>query len=99
MERQAVFQQGLEATGIALSPELIVMAGYLHEHGFAATDALLTRRPSFTASVCVNGLTALGAIECVQHRGARVPDDVSVTDYDDTLIPRYGAPPYGVMGR
>lgn len=91
--RRAGYEQALFSAGIEPDPGLIVMAGHLREHGYAATANLLARRSDFTAIFCVNDLTALGAIECLQRHGTRVPEDVSVTGYDDITMARYATPP------
>ncbi len=91
--RWAGYEQALTAAGIAPDPGLIVMAGHLRDHGYAATEALIARRSDFTAIFCVNDLTALGAIECLQRHGTHVPEDVSVTGYDDIAMARYATPP------
>jgi DNA-binding LacI/PurR family transcriptional regulator len=43
--------------------------------------------------MCVNDLTAFGAIDYLRESGRRVPDDVSVTGYDDISLARYSSPP------
>ena len=91
--RRAGYEQALTAAGITPDPGLIVMAGHLRDHGSAATESLLARRSDVTAIFCVNDLTALGAIECLQRRGTRVPEDVSVTGYDDIAMARDATPP------
>jgi len=90
--RRTGYEQSLTAAGIAPDPGLIVMAGHLREHGAVAAAELLARRSDFTAMFCVNDLTALGAIECLRYHGIRVPDDVSVTGYDDIAMARYATP-------
>jgi DNA-binding LacI/PurR family transcriptional regulator len=93
INREAGDEQAFTAAGITPDPGLIVMAGHLRDHGSAATESLLARRSDVTAIFCVNDLTALGAIECPQRSGTRVPEDVLVAGYDDIAMARDAAPP------
>lgn len=91
--RRAGYEDALLGAGIAPDPALVIRAGQLRHEGFAATEALLAGGSEFTAIFCVNDLTAFGAIECLLRHGLRVPEDVSVTGYDDIYLARYAAPP------
>jgi LacI family transcriptional regulator len=91
--RRAGYEAALRAAGIAPDPRLVVQAGQLREQGCAATEALLARGEAFTAIFCVNDLTAFGAIDSLRQHGLRVPEDVSVTGYDDIALARYVSPP------
>lgn len=51
--------------------------------GEAAAAALLDRLPNLTAVVAGNDLLALGVIRAAGARGRQVPDDLSVTGYND----------------
>lgn len=86
------YKDALLAAGIASDPKLVVRAGQLRHEGYSATEHLLTIGKKFTAIFCVNDLTAFGAVECLQHRGIRVPADVSVSGYDDIYLARYATP-------
>src|SRR5690606_15021924 len=44
------------------------------------------------AIFCANDSTALGCMETLAELGLRVPDDVSVAGFDDTLIARIAVP-------
>jgi LacI family transcriptional regulator len=92
-ERRVGYERALLAAGIIPDPTLIIRAGQLRHEGFAAAEELITGGRNFTAIFCVNDLTAFGAIECLQRYGVRVPEDVSVTGYDDIYLARYAAPP------
>nr|MBA3450261.1 substrate-binding domain-containing protein [Chloroflexia bacterium] len=92
-DRLTGYRQALEAAGIRGDPNLIVAAGHLRHHGYAAMEKLLARGADFTAVFAVNDLTALGAMECLQRRGLRVPEDVSVAGFDDIYLAPYAAPP------
>jgi LacI family transcriptional regulator len=60
--------------------------------GRQATRALLDAHPDVTAIVCVNDLMALGALRELRARGRRVPDDVSVTGFDNIALAQYAVP-------
>ena len=42
-----------------------------------------------TAVCCYNDMTALGAMRAIHARGLRVPEDVSVTGFDDLFFAAY----------
>ncbi|RVW02696.1 LacI family DNA-binding transcriptional regulator [Rhodococcus xishaensis] len=60
------------------------------EGGFSATESALVHEP--TAMICFNDLTAVGVISKLRELGVRVPEDVSVTGFDDVEIARHIAP-------
>ncbi len=75
--------------------------------GHLSCDAVgaLTRRRSATLVVCGNDLIAISAIRCLAEHGIRVPDDISVTGFDnirwaDLVTPRLTtiAQPIGAIG-
>jgi LacI family transcriptional regulator len=49
-------------------------------------------RPLPDAIFCVNDGVAVGCIEALAERGLRVPDDVSVVGFDDSLAARMCVP-------
>jgi LacI family transcriptional regulator len=53
------------------------------ELGFAPTHELLQTGVDFTALVCFNDISAIGAIRAIMNHGLRVPDDISVVGFDD----------------
>ena len=46
-----------------------------------------------TAACCYNDMTALGAMRAIHARGLRVPEDVSVTGFDDLFFAANLQPP------
>jgi LacI family transcriptional regulator len=54
-------------------------------HGFTATRDLLAQVPRPTAILCSNDILAAGALQAIQQAGLRVPQDISVIGFDDTL--------------
>lgn len=57
------------------------------EGSYAAVEQALVHHP--TALVCFNDLSALGAISKLRELGLRVPEDISVTGFDDIEIARH----------
>jgi LacI family transcriptional regulator len=53
------------------------------ELGFEPTKELLERGADFTALICYNDMSAIGATRALADRGLRVPQDVSVVGFDD----------------
>ncbi len=61
--------------------------------GYDACQRLLTRDASFSALVCANDASAVGAIKALREAGRTVPDDVSVIGYgDDTYLATHLTP-------
>jgi LacI family transcriptional regulator len=53
------------------------------ELGFEPTNELLQRGAEFTAIVCYNDVSAIGAVRACRDHGLQVPADVSVVGFDD----------------
>ena len=60
--------------------------------GRAATHRLLTGKDRPTAIVYANDVMALSAIAVAAELGVRIPDDVSITGFDDTDLAGYVHP-------
>ncbi|GAA3068412.1 LacI family DNA-binding transcriptional regulator [Streptomyces glomeratus] len=73
----------LAAAGIEDDPRLTVHGRYDRRAGYEATRELLRREPSLTAIVAANDTVALGACAALRDFGLRIPEDVSVTGFDD----------------
>lgn len=73
-----------------LSPRIIeTPGGFLEESGADAAEALLADPSPPTAVVCSNDHAALGLIYRFLRAGVRIPEDISVTGYDDTRLARF----------
>jgi LacI family transcriptional regulator len=62
------------------------------EGGRQATRALLATGYDPTAIICVNDITAVGALQELRERGLRVPQDVSVTGFDNVKLSEFCYP-------
>ncbi len=78
------YQAELSAHNLRYEENLVVDGDYTPESGRAAIRILLEERKiRFQAVVAANDSMAFGALEALQQRGVRVPDDVAVTGFDD----------------
>ena len=66
---------------------------FTYESGYERTLTMLSgERGRFDAIVCANDLIAYGAIDACKQMGIRIPDDVSVTGFDDSFTAEHFSP-------
>ena len=87
--RRRGFLDALEERGIPFAPRGVLQhCAYSEEAGYEAAKQLLDEKRSITCFVCANDLIAYGVIRLLNERGLRVPDDCSVTGFDDIPFSR-----------
>ncbi|WP_019812640.1 LacI family DNA-binding transcriptional regulator [Saccharomonospora saliphila] len=84
IDRLAGWRLGLSEAG--LSAEAVVRADFAVETGAQATAALLDRYPGVDAVFAAADLLAVGALRELAARGRRVPGDVAVVGFDDSVL-------------
>jgi DNA-binding LacI/PurR family transcriptional regulator len=73
---------------LRLAPPDVVAGDFTEASGVQAAQLLLRRAELPTAIFAANDLVAAGAMATLEDAGVRVPDDVSIVGYDNTLIAR-----------
>ncbi len=71
---------------LTVAPELCIQLELrvsTPELGFVPANDLMARGVEFTALVCYNDVSAIGAIRAIVNHGLRVPEDISVVGFDD----------------
>ena len=83
--RRRGYEDALQEANLSCAGELIAMADadYSYSSGLAAADSLLRTTPRPTAVFCVSDILALSVISRAHDLGLRVPEDLSVTGFDD----------------
>jgi LacI family transcriptional regulator len=72
--------------GIVCRKDWIINGTYSVESGYETMNQLLNNRELPTAVLAVNDTVAAGALKAAQKRGISVPEDISITGFDNTYI-------------
>jgi DNA-binding LacI/PurR family transcriptional regulator len=93
LDRCAGNQAALDEAGCAAPTAWRLEApGGRPEDGMAGAETFLKLTPRPTALVCFNDMQALGVLRRLKEAGVRVPEDVSVTGFDDVFVAEYAEP-------
>lgn len=83
LDRVNGVRDAMERSGISGSNLKIVATNYSLRNGGDAFESLLAHTPRPTAVMCGNDVLATGAISRAIEMGIRIPEDISVTGFDD----------------
>lgn len=91
-QRHKGYVRALQEAHIPYDPDLVI---WFHTEDRKVKPALMLRQMAaehreFTAVVCYNDQIALEAYRALTELGLRVPEDVSLTGYDDSFIASSG---------
>lgn len=92
-DRLAGFRQAAEAAGHPLPPDRVITVEYGIAQGAQAFESLMALAIPPTAILCGNDSLAFGVMLAAQRAGIRIPDDLSVTGFDDLPQARFMSPP------
>lgn len=73
----------LESTGLSLDQSNLIEADYTLEAGAQALRRLMDGAVRPSAVICGNDVLAAGVLQAARSRGLRVPEDISITGFDD----------------
>ncbi|MCM1190480.1 MAG: LacI family transcriptional regulator [bacterium] len=86
-EKRRRYKQIMAKYQLPCRPELYEnFGGYDYETGYARMTELLRLDHVPTAVIGINDPAAVGAMNCIQDHGLKVPDDISVIGYDNTSL-------------
>lgn len=80
------FSRALDEHNIVMREEWVVDGTYAFESGVEAGHSLFRNNNSPSAIVCSNDDMAAGVLSVVHEKGLRVPQDVSITGFDDSPL-------------
>lgn len=91
------YRAALENVGITACPEFVRGGQFSYDVGRHCGGQLLDLPDRPTAIVGGSDTIALGIMEAARVRGLRIPDDLSVTGFDDTELATMASPPLTVI--
>jgi DNA-binding LacI/PurR family transcriptional regulator len=87
------FCRAIRDARMPIEPELIAHGDFSEESGAAAMRQILSRRPDVDAIFAASDLMAAGAMRVLKERGRRIPSDVAVVGFEDSVVARQTEPP------
>lgn len=79
------YRDGLAAAGIPVDEELIQVGNYRKDAAVGCTQKLLSLDNPPTAIFAANDQSAMGVYQVMAERGLRIPDDLSIIGFDNSL--------------
>jgi LacI family transcriptional regulator len=92
-ERLEGHKVSLSSHGIAYEPALTAVGDFSEQSGYEAARVLLRSPDRPTALFCSNDDMAIGAMRAAQEYGLKIPADLSLVGFDDTVKAAMVYPP------
>ncbi|MFF4853145.1 LacI family DNA-binding transcriptional regulator [Streptomyces sp. NPDC001194] len=87
------YREALTAAGVPVDELLIADGDFTEEGGRRAVRELLERRPALDAVFAASDVMAVGARRELRAAGRRIPEDVALVGFDDSVLARHMDPP------
>ena len=91
------FRLAMEAAGTPPDDCQIVFCSTNPEGGYEAGRTILSAVPDVDALVCFNDLVAIGALRACREHQRRVPEDIAVTGFGDSILASMVSPSLTTM--
>ena len=89
----SAYHELMAERGLKVFPEWIQLSGYSVEDGEKALRRVLAQPERPTAALCINDLVAAGVLRAARTVELSVPEDLSVTGFDDVNLAELVTPP------
>ena len=93
VDRLAGYKEVLAEAGVGIDERLVVSGDYSRAAGEAGAERLLAQAPDLDAVFVASDLMALGALTALRRAGRRIPEDVAVGGFDDSIAATEATPP------
>jgi DNA-binding LacI/PurR family transcriptional regulator len=91
------YRAALQEAGIGYDAAVVRSTDFDYDEALAATRRILGAGDRPTAVFAASDAQALGVLEAARQLGLRVPDDVAVMSFDDTLVAAMASPPLSAV--
>lgn len=85
-ERIRGYEDAMKESGLIISKHSIYYGNLDRESGYEFGEKIIKENSGYTAIFCGNDLMADGLNRAFYEYGVRVPEDISIICYDDTII-------------
>ncbi|WP_017587386.1 LacI family DNA-binding transcriptional regulator [Nocardiopsis ganjiahuensis] len=92
VERFRGYRESVAAAGQEVDERLVVQGDFSVDGGSEAMARLLDQGGDPDAVFVASDMMAVGAIRTLRERGLRVPEDVALVGFDDTLMAQHSDP-------
>jgi DNA-binding LacI/PurR family transcriptional regulator len=94
LDRLAGFRQEMESAGLPIPADYVYeIPGSEPEKGELVAEHFINLADRPTALICFNDMIAIGVQKSFQKRGIRVPEEFSITGFDNIVFSNYTNPP------
>lgn len=94
IERLRGFKDVLDDAGLEFKVENLLVGYFEEDASYSAVRAFVKSGKVLPdAFACANDLSAIGCIKALKSEGIKVPDDISVTGFDNIDLSEYFSPP------
>ncbi|MGB9976572.1 LacI family DNA-binding transcriptional regulator [Thermovenabulum sp.] len=93
LEREKGYLKAIHEANLKIYPELVGYGDFKVDFGYKKALEILTGKIKPTAFFAANDLTAIGVIKAAKSLGLKVPQDISVVGYDNTMLAELVDPP------
>ena len=87
-ERVRGYKDAMKKSNLVVSEHSIYYGNLDRQSGYTFGEMIIKENRNYTSVFCGNDLMADGLIKVFQDYGVRVPEEISVICYDDTIISR-----------
>lgn len=91
--REQGYRKALKKHGFPFDPALVAIGGFDAQQAQAAVEGLIQRGADFDAIFCGDDDSAVGAIQALRQAERRIPGDVAVVGFDDSIFAQILTPP------
>src|SRR5262249_11411405 len=92
MARLAGYRAALKAAKLPVQESTVAYGDFSEASGATAMRTLLDRHPDLDAVFAASDLMAVGALRVLREYGRRVPQDVAVVGFEDSVLARQTEP-------
>lgn len=97
--RKEGYLEALASANLNYQEQYVVQGDYSVDGGYYAMKKLLSLAKHPQAVFCSNDETAFGAAKAIQEAGLKIPEDIGIMGFDDSLFAQYMSPPLTTIKR